>query len=598
MLAGLLWSGALLAGGSAATSQRCKCAPEDTCWPSIADWSSLNATVSGKLIANVPVAQPCYPGPSYDQVRCAEVQMQWYSSLWESEQPLGMDFPLNITCPPVDITTINNTGSCNIGRGSAYAINVTTVDDIAAALAFAQDKSLRVAVKSTGHDVLGRNDGYGSLEVWLRYFRNGITFQPAFSSSTGCTSCGWTGAALRVSGAYMFREVYPVARANNVIIVGGGSPTVCSTGGWMQGGGHGPASHAFGLGADQVLEVEVVLANGTLVTANACQNQDLYFAIRGGGPSTYGIVVSSTIKAHPQVNVTVHNLQLAPRTDNTTAFLDALASLHLAVPDLVDAGYAGYAHWQVDGPSQIFDNFTTGYYHGIWLLNQTREQAVSSFSPLSHALAQYKDVLFINETYADYADYWSFYYENSGQETTVGLMAGSGSRLFDKESLSDPTAVRNLVEVLAGKTGEHVINTLSIVAGGQVSKDAADPNSGVLPAWRTAYLHASTGRIFTAATPEADRETILYDVTYNKVAAMKALAPNTGAYMNEADPYDPDFEVDFYGANYPKLRSIKAKYDPADLFYCRTCVGSSEWREVGTGTSGSLCLVGFSAVRL
>lgn len=71
------------------------------------------------------------------------------------------------------------------------------------------------------------------------------------------------------------------------MVVGGGSPTVSSTGGWMQGGGHGPASHTFGLGADQVLEAEVVLANGTLDTANACQNQDLYTAIRGGGAGTY-----------------------------------------------------------------------------------------------------------------------------------------------------------------------------------------------------------------------------------------------------------------------------------------------------------------------
>ena len=49
----------------------------------------------------------------------------------------------------------------------------------------------------------------------------------------------------------------------------------------MQGGGHSPATHDFGLGADQVLEAQVVLASGEIVTASACQNQDLFFAIRG-----------------------------------------------------------------------------------------------------------------------------------------------------------------------------------------------------------------------------------------------------------------------------------------------------------------------------
>jgi FAD/FMN-containing dehydrogenase len=79
--------------------------------------------------------------------------------------------------------------------------------------------------------------------------------------------------------------------------------TVGCLGGWMQGGGHGPASHEYGLGADQVLEATVVLANGSIVTASPCEHSDLYFAIRGGGGGTYGVVVSTTIKAHPNNNL-------------------------------------------------------------------------------------------------------------------------------------------------------------------------------------------------------------------------------------------------------------------------------------------------------
>ncbi|KAH6975759.1 hypothetical protein EDB80DRAFT_692886 [Ilyonectria destructans] len=244
---------------SPSASVSCICAPEDSCWPSANDWNNFNTTVAGKPIATRPVALPCYLGPEYVKEACATVL---------------------VGCSHV-------TNSCSIGSYPRYAVNVTAVKDIAARLAFAQKKNLTVVVKATGHGILGRNDGYGSIEVWLRYFRQGISFQGSFDSSTGSTASHWQGTARKFGCGYMWHDVYAAAKEYNVVVVGGGSPTVSSTGGWMQGGGHGPASHTFGLGADQVLEAEVVLANGTLVTANACQNQDHYFTIRGRGAGTY-----------------------------------------------------------------------------------------------------------------------------------------------------------------------------------------------------------------------------------------------------------------------------------------------------------------------
>ncbi|WP_423776854.1 FAD-binding protein [Bacillus velezensis] len=85
--------------------------------------------------------------------------------------------------------------------------------------------------------------------------------------------------------------------------------------GWFQGGGHSPASRDYGLGADQILEAEVVLANGEIITANSCHNQDIYFAIRGGGGGTYGVVVSTIIKAYPTTSISAQTLAVAPLTD-------------------------------------------------------------------------------------------------------------------------------------------------------------------------------------------------------------------------------------------------------------------------------------------
>ena len=64
---------------------------------------------------------------------------------------------------------------------------------------------------------------------------------------------------------------------------------------------------------------------------------------------------------------------------------------------------------------------------------------------------------------------------------------------------------------------------------------------------------------------------------------MKKVAPDTGAYMNEADRFDPTWQADFYGANWDRLSEVKEKRDQDMVFYCPTCVGSEKWSEDGDG---------------
>ena len=68
--------------------------------------------------------------------------------------------------------------------------------------------------------------------------------------------------------------------------------------GWSLGGGHGPLAPGYGLGVDNILEATIVLANTSVVTVNAKQNSDLYWALRGGGGSNWGIITSITVKAY------------------------------------------------------------------------------------------------------------------------------------------------------------------------------------------------------------------------------------------------------------------------------------------------------------
>lgn len=72
--------------------------------------------------------------------------------------------------------------------------------------------------------------------------------------------------------------------------------------------------------------------------------------------------------------------------------------------------------------------------------------------------------------------------------------------------------------------------------------------------------------------------------------AMKALTPDMGTYLNEADRYDQEWKEDWFGSRYGWLKSVKQKYDPEEVFWCWHCVGGEDWEEVKGGTVyGPLC---------
>ena len=85
----------------------------------------------------------------------------------------------------------------------------------------------------------------------------------------GCESAG---RAMQVLGGDQWVDVYAEADRQNVNIVGGNAQSVGASGGYSLGGGHSSMSPAYGLAVDNILEVDIVLADGSLVTANKCQN--------------------------------------------------------------------------------------------------------------------------------------------------------------------------------------------------------------------------------------------------------------------------------------------------------------------------------------
>jgi hypothetical protein len=542
------------------------------------------------LIQTEPIAVSCYPGAAEDQADCDYVVAQWPDQDFQTSNPIGRVLPYNITCPPVNYEVGELPHTCILGANPTYAVNATTKSAINSTVLFAQQHNIRLVVTGTGHDLLGRSDGYGGLEVWLRYYRNSIDFQETYTSATGCAKSDWNGSAIHIDGNWQWRDVAKVAAANNVIVATGGSVGVGAIGGWPSGGGHGPATHSIGFGADQVLEAEVLLADGRIVTANHCENSDLFKALRGGGPG-YGVVLSMTVKVRPNVDVvTAHHLTIVPSIDpdNTSTLLDAVSVLLQLYPDLIDAGVGGYTYWYDHYPIVAVANSTSGYTHGVWTIGQGLDAARAAIEPVVDRLQRdFNSSLSIQEDYVTYPDYWSFYNTESALYDPLSNTSIMTSRLIERDQVADFTAVRdavgNISLVPAGQYNSHCV---LLVGGGQVAKDGADPLSGLNPAWRRASYAVVTIRSVPLDATYQERQSMDDDMLA-KGAAMKKFAPGTGAYMNEAHRLDPDYIDDFYGAAYDGHLEAKNKYDPDNVFYCPTCVGSEAFIE---RPDGPLCL--------
>lgn len=298
-------------------------------------------------------------------------------------------------------------------------------------------------------------------------------------------------------------------------------------GGYIQGGGHSPATHDFGLASDQILEAQVILANGSMVTASPCSHPDLFTAIRGGGGGTYGVVTSLAIKAYPSQPVVAHSLMIVPESEKKLEpMLDAITDLYTAFPSLSGAGFSGYGSWSVNSPGAY--NSSAGYQHSFAAFNQSLSETKSAFEPVYWKLVS-RHGINVSIQWFEFPSYSAYYRTLSGvhQDTGVASMA-LASRMFDKKSLTkNPKRLREVIRTLAGTVSQMTSNQVLLVGGGSVLDEPE--YSGVNPAWRTTYLVHIVARGWSG--PEGDD--VEDDITYNKYQAMRKLTPSMGSYMNE-----------------------------------------------------------------
>lgn len=242
----------------------CRCRPHEPCWPSQDTWTALNASMDGVLHAVKPVGTVCHD-PTFNGAACAVVQNMTSDSLWRVQQPGAVQWTnweawteQNETC----YLDLPRQAACKQGRVSLYSAVVEKVEHIQAAVKFAAQHNLRLAIKNTGHDFLGRSSAPDSLQI-STFKMNTTKWVDDFylTGSSGCSSKKSMGSAVTIGAGARLQGIYAEAAAHNKSVIIGLSHTVGAAGGYMQGGGHSPLGPWKGMAVDNALEFTVVTAD-------------------------------------------------------------------------------------------------------------------------------------------------------------------------------------------------------------------------------------------------------------------------------------------------------------------------------------------------
>ncbi|KAF9965083.1 hypothetical protein BGZ70_005430 [Mortierella alpina] len=578
VLVSLPWAAALLdtALGASSSShhshhRKCRCQPSQSCWPDDETWSAFNETVGGRLIATHPAAYECHD-PHYDEAACSQIQKGYYHDWWRPSQP-GAYQHANWEVQDDDgCLGFNRTAPCHQGNVPVYTVNATSVRDIRRAVRFASKHHIRLAVRNTGHDFLGRSTAASSLSIWVFYNKR-IDFDDAFvPEGAEDDDVAGTGAIILGAGV-TWAEAYKAADDHNVMVVGGTDATVGTSGGYCQGGGHSSLSPHFGLCVDNVLQYKVVTADGALKVANAFQNQDLFWALRGGGGGTFGVVVEATYKTHPEFDSILLATIVVVLGDEKD--LSELTRRWFALlNDLSEGGWSGVTRIQSRSISMIYE-----------VPNQDKEFARTALAPFVDYVQALNNTAIIILTHT-FPSLWTAFEATVGSPLvryikTSGTNVRLSSRLIPQEHLQTLERSNELADAVMDANrlhrGHQPSVEVQLVAGRAVTKGTSEETS-VHPAWRKALVNVIfVGKWNNDVSYEA-RQRIARRMT-SSTDILRELLPESGAYFNEADPDEPDWQQAFFGSNYPRLKMIKDAVDPMGLFVCHKCVGSEDWTE-------------------
>jgi FAD/FMN-containing dehydrogenase len=445
-----------------------------------------------------------------------------------------------------------------------------TPSDVQRCIAFARAHGVTPIPRCGGHSYAGYSSGSG-LVVDVTPM-NSVTVQGSANAGTGTGASA--GASAVVGAGTLLVDLYNQVSQAGVLVPGGSCPSV-GISGLALGGGVGVVGRKYGLTCDTIESVQIVTADGRLLTCDATENADLYWACRGGGGGNFGVVTSFTFRASP---------------------IPALALFTLDWPSSAAADVLGsWFAWQHAAPDELWSNCqllsagsgalqvrTAGMFVGTpTALNSLVSSLVAAVGtqPSSRFVGpeQYLHAMLV-EAGCESLDVQQCHLTTHNPPGTLGRDAFVASSAYVSTMPSSAgvasfvSAVNDLIQTLPGLGGGVVFDAL----GGAIN--AVKPSD-------TAFVHrnALAGIQSSVATSASGSSVQQGRSWLAHLAVSVADSVDGSAYQNYIDPTLADWQRAYYGANLPRLVSVKAAYDPDEVFHFAQSVPTrlpAGWRSV------------------
>ncbi len=562
--------------------------PTDPGWPSAEKWEQLKKAVHGNLIKIESPLAACKV--TSNKKNCDEVFRGLKNPYYIGDNPA-----LTQTSGWLDAWT---------SQPSAYAVAAHTTEDVVAAVNFARSNNLRLIVKGGGHSYQGTSNSVDSLLIWTRAMNN-VTVHDSFIAK-GCEGKHTAQPAVMIEAGAMWLHAYDEVTTKNGRYVQGGGCTTVGVAGLIQGGGFGSFSKSYGMAAAALLQAEIVTADGSVKIANACNNADLFWALKGGGGGSFGIVTKLTLRTRelPENFGVVYGVIKAISDEAFKKLIDRFINLYY--DKLFNHHWGEQAAFHTNNTMNI-----TMLFHGL-----SKEEAQSSWQLFEALIKEdtqnytmtvplttitiparhFWDVDFLKQYASDFiatddrpnADEKNIFWKSDKSEAGQFLWAYRSAWL--PSTLLEKSNQQQLVDALfsASRNWTTSLHFNKGLAGAPAEEIAAAKdtamNPGVLDAFALAIIAGEGQPAFAGI---AGHEPDMNEARHGAQQINKAMgellkvAPGSGSYVSESSFFEENWQQSFWGSNYPKLAAIKKKYDPKGLFFVHHGVGSEEWSDDG-----------------
>ncbi len=561
--------------------------PSDADWPSQAAWKRLNDAVDGNLI---PVEFPldaCIK--DVNSAGCKNLITSIKNPYYIGDQP-----GLTQTLGWVDAW---------FTKPSVYAVAAKNAEHIAAAVNFAQENDLRLVVKGGGHSYQGTSNAPDSLLIWTRHMHD-ATMHDAFVAH-GCEGTHARQRAVTLGSGAIWMQAYDAVTTKGGAYVQGGGCTTVGVAGLVQSGGFGSFSKHYGTVAAGLLEAEVVTADGKVRTANACTNPDLFWALKGGGGGSFGAVSRVTLRVRelPEFGGGAIFRIKASSDDAFRRLVRQFVGFYRE--NLFNEHWGEQAHISGDnvlGISMVSYGLSTEEGKKVWqpfldwIARSPGAYTIQGGMILGSMPARaWWDVNWRKEHHSEafLADsrpgasannvWWT---GDAGQ--VAWTIYGYESLWLPAALLEDDSQERLANALFAGSRYEEIeLHFNKGLAGGphesiEAARDTAT-NPAVLSAFALAIVGDAGGGYpgVQGHEPDVAAGRKAREQVHRCVNELRAMVPNGGAYVSESNFFQENWQQAYWGSNYPRLASVKRKYDPTGLFFAHNGVGSEEWSADG-----------------